>query len=90
MLVVSSYFKRGLSIALPFLLALLLVLNAGANSSRGIRVEIQTATGEKITLYKESHALLIGVSGYTEGWPKLPGVKADIAAVRVLLENNGF
>ena len=40
-------------------------------------------------LYKESYALLIGVSDYKE-FPPLPGVKEDIAAVRIALEKQGF
>ena len=31
-----------------------------------------------VNLYQESHALLIGVSKYSPGWPDLPGVKKDI------------
>ncbi len=31
-------------------------------------------TGKTVGLYEESHALVIGVSDYTNGWPKLLGV----------------
>ena len=48
------------------------------------------AQGREITLYKESHALLIGVSDYTHGWPDLPGVKEDLRAVGAALEAQGF
>ena len=41
-------------------------------------------------LYEESHALVIGVSDYTEGWPRLNGVKEDVKEVRKALEDNGF
>ena len=41
-------------------------------------------------LYEESHALVIGVSDYTEGWPRLNGVKEDVKEVRMALEDNGF
>ncbi|MGV7221728.1 MAG: SUMF1/EgtB/PvdO family nonheme iron enzyme [Nitrospinales bacterium] len=47
-------------------------------------------SGKKILMYKESHALVIGVSNYTGGWPKLPGVKKDIEAVTEALKKNGF
>ena len=46
--------------------------------------------GNQVALYKESHALVIGVSEYTGGWPRLPGVKKDIAAVTKVLERVGF
>nr|NQU93244.1 caspase family protein [Bacteroidota bacterium] len=42
------------------------------------------------TLYSGSHALLIGVSNYTNGWPDLPGVKNDIREVKAALEKNDF
>ncbi len=69
-----------LSIAL---LALLFVLSTHAAAqpnqgpTRGMRIQIP-AGGETIDLYDESHALVIGVSDYTNGWPSLPGVKRDI------------
>lgn len=33
---------------------------------------------------------MIGVSGYTKGWKKLPGVKEDVKALKKALEENGF
>lgn len=47
-------------------------------------------TGEEIPLYQGSYALVIGASDYTNGWPRLPGVKEDIAAVKAALEKHGF
>jgi hypothetical protein len=52
-------------------------------------VEIKDASGKSVGLYKESHALVIGVSEY-EYWPKLPGVQADVVAVKSALEKVGF
>jgi formylglycine-generating enzyme required for sulfatase activity len=40
--------------------------------------------------YKESHALVVGISDYNGGWPLLPGVKRDVEKVTQALENNGF
>ena len=60
---------------LLFLLSLMLCWSTAFAAERGIkRVEIKTKSGETVGLYEESHALVIGVSGYTAGWPKLPGV----------------
>ncbi len=53
-------------------------------------IQIKDEDGRTIKLYDKSYALLIGVSDYTGGWPKLPGVKQDIAAVRAALEKQGF
>ena len=60
-------------------------------AQRGVkRVDIKTQSGELVGLYKESHALIIGVSDYTGGWPKLPGVKSDVRAVIKILKSHGF
>ena len=51
---------------------LLFTLPAFGAETRGVkRVEIKTAAGEAIGLYEQSHALVIGVSDYTAGWPDL-------------------
>ena len=58
---------------------------------RGLSVvPIKNAANKQVVLYQESHALVIGASEYTNGWPKLPGVKNDIEAVKSALEKNGF
>ncbi|HIL14751.1 MAG TPA: caspase family protein, partial [Deltaproteobacteria bacterium] len=70
---------------------LLFTLPAYAAETRGVkRVEIKTQTGESVRLYEQSHALVIGVSDYTNGWPKLPGVRKDVKAVTAALETHGF
>jgi len=51
---------------------------------RGQGVKIKVENGRVIDLYDESHALVIGVSDYNNGWRKLPGVVADV----VLLDAN--
>lgn len=40
--------------------------------------------------YEQSHALIIGISNYTDGWNDLPGVKEDVKAVRNVLKLHGF
>jgi len=57
---------------------------------RGLKPVIVNVQGKTTTLYNQSHALLIGISDYTAGWPKLPGVKKDVIAVKNALEQNGF
>ena len=76
---------------LLFLLSLILCWSTAFGAKRGIRkVEIKTKSGETVGLYAESHALVIGASNYTNGWPKLPGVIDDVYAVRDALEMHGF
>ena len=56
-----------------------------------VRIEATTTQDESISyIYEESHALIIGVSDYTNGWSKLPGVKEDLTEVQSALEDNGF
>jgi hypothetical protein len=40
--------------------------------------------------YDESHALIIGISHYLNGWRDLPGVLTDVKEVRSALEKHGF
>ena len=59
--------------------------------TRGVkRVEIKTPEGELVGLYEQSHALVIGVSDYTAGWPDLESVTKDVEAVSAALEGQGF
>ncbi|MDA0578326.1 MAG: SUMF1/EgtB/PvdO family nonheme iron enzyme, partial [Verrucomicrobia bacterium] len=53
-------------------------------------VAVETADGQSISLYSGSHALLIGVSDYNAGWPRLTSVPAEIETVAVALSANGF
>ena len=63
-----------------FSFTFLLPLSAHAAETRGVkRVEIKTQAGELVGLYEQSHALVIGVSNYTGGWPRLRGVREDVA-----------
>ncbi len=56
-----------------------------------VRIEAITALEESISyIYEESHALVIGVSNYTNGWSKLAGVKEDVIEVQRALQENGF
>ena len=65
-----------------------LIISASASpSSRGINIVLKDTSGRQIGLYKESHALVVGVSKYRGGWPPLPGVKKDVKAVKIALEN---
>jgi formylglycine-generating enzyme required for sulfatase activity len=53
-------------------------------------VHIRVEDGKEVRLYEKSYALVVGVSDYTQGWPKLPGVKKDIEEVSRALERHGF
>jgi hypothetical protein len=79
--------------AYAFIAALLLAAvssTAQQIDSRGLSVSLRVEDGKEIKLYDKSYALVIGVSDYARGWPKLPGVKNDIEAVARALERHGF
>ena len=57
---------------------------------RGVKPLHVEVNGKQTKLYDQSHALVIGISAYTNGWPKLPGVKKDVVAVKSALEKNDF
>ena len=54
------------------------------------QVVAQTKEGGVLELYKECHALVIGVSDYTEGWPDLSYACVDADEVGDLLFVNAF
>ena len=67
------------------------LLPVKANATRGlVTIPIKAENGTPVVMYEESHALVIGESDYTGGWPKLPGVEKDIVLVKNALEAQGF
>lgn len=58
------------------------------SASRGI--QITGKKGKTFDLYKDYHALVVGVGDYTEGWPDLPGALKDCEEVAGSLEGYGF
>ncbi|MEX0941608.1 MAG: caspase family protein [Pseudomonadales bacterium] len=59
-----------------------------AADTRGIN--IVDTSGKTVGTYGASHALLIGVSDYTNGWPDLGTVRPELERVGQLLKVNGF
>ena len=70
------------------LLLFLFHVSDSAAASRGLRVE--TKGGADLYLYKDYHALVVGVGDYTNGWPDLPGAVKDAKEVAAALEKYGF
>ncbi len=64
--------------------------NSGTDTRGHKEFSILDKDGKKIWLYKESHALVVGISDYRKGWPDVPGIKNDIRAVSEVLEAQGF
>lgn len=80
------------SVLLAAALFLILSFHTPAQCARtkGIKVVVKDKSGKKVALYKESHALIIGVSNYTAGWPKLESVPHEIDRVETALKRQGF
>jgi len=69
------------------LLTVCVISSAQQPDRNNINIKVEDET---ITLYNQSYALLIGISEYLGDWPDLPGVKADIYAVKAALEQHKF
>jgi len=69
------------------LLGLSLISSHLFAATRGIRVVAKS--GESLYLYKDYHALVVGVSNY-EKWPDLPNAAKDAVEVASILENFEF
>jgi hypothetical protein len=62
-----------------------------SNGLRGVSpIPVIDSEDNQIILYKESHALIVGVSNYTYDWPQLSGVQKDIKLVDLVLKESGF
>lgn len=74
-----------------FFQALLTVRLGGAVQGQYV-VPYKDKSGKQLGsfVYKESHALVVGISDYRGGWPLLFGVKKDVKAVTEALEKHGF
>ena len=69
---------------------LILLFTSSVIASRGIQVSIKDKTGNVVGLYQESHALVIGVSDYTAGWPKLESIPGEMEKIETALLRQGF
>lgn len=85
-----------LSRILP-VLAFCLGLTAHADAqTRGLTVELRTApeptapVAERVELYQNSYALVVGNDAYNAGWPSLSNAVADAKEIATTLKAKGF
>ena len=71
----------------PLLMASLLITSTLPATQRGIRVKAKS--GESLYLYKDYHALVVGVSHYDK-WPDLPNAIKDARMVATTLKGFDF
>ena len=88
-------FMRKISLFLFFSCLCVVIVCIAATelfSQRGMRVTVQTESGEAFGLYKDSYALVIGNGAYPvkNGWTPLPGAVKDVKEVTAVLEKQGF
>ncbi len=76
------------SVRVAVVLLGLLLADVPAAATRG--VVMLDVDGETTQLYGSSHALLIGNSDYTAGWPDLESVPRELEKVKRALEAQGF
>lgn len=82
-------YLRAMKKIVPFFI-LLLVTFLGFSQQRGVKPLSLVLDNKEVKLYEESHALIFGMSDYTNGWPSLRGVKTDVSEVKKALETAGF
>ena len=74
-----------------FILTAIISFSGIHAQNRGFKPIELDVDGTAITLYEQSHALVIGVSDYKKtGWSELRGVKNDIRSVKETLEKHDF
>ena len=64
--------------------------NTGSRGLHKVTLEARSTSGERVKLYRESHALLVGVSKYTNGWSNLDSIPGELDRVQKALEAKGF
>lgn len=86
---IRRYFsmKKSVLVFLSFLLIHLCISSPLFATKRGI--SIQSKQGQDIYLYKDYHALVVGVGDY-DYWPDLRGAVKDAKEVSKFLESKGF
>jgi hypothetical protein len=65
-------------------------INYLAASNRGLKLTVKTPKGNRIDLYRDSYALIVGNSNYSNGWEPIPGAIRDVNEVATALEKHGF
>jgi uncharacterized caspase-like protein len=79
--------KRICFLSFLFLLLFLVVSPSSFSTMRGISVTAKK--GQNLYLYKDYHALVVGISDY-EKWPDLPSAAKDAREVAARLKEIGF
>ena len=79
--------KKAALLVLVLIASVFLIPGQVEAVNRGIQVVAKG--GEQIYLYKDYHALVVGVGDYTHGWPDLPNAVKDAKEVSAALKRLG-
>ena len=77
-------------------LAACLSAAVAAAQTRGLTIQLKASeardapVAEEVRLYGSSHALVIGIDEYTNGWPRLSNAVKDAELVAAELRKRGF
>ncbi len=84
--------KKRSNIFYIFVLIIISLVNINyiAASNRGLKLTVKTPKGSRIDLYRDSYALIVGNSNYSNGWEPIPGAIQDVNEVAKALEKHGF
>ena len=90
-------FKRCIEGLLGIGIVCVLAADVGnAAQTRGLSVKLRAseaadaASAGSVALYDASYALVIGIDGYTNGWPRLSNAVEDARVVAAEMEKHGF
>ena len=72
--------------------AIVLITSTELFSQRGMKGPVRVEAGEKLALYNDSYALVIGNGAYPvkNGWNPLPGAVNDVKEVAEVFKRHGF
>jgi hypothetical protein len=88
----NATMKKRSNIFYIFVLIIISLVNINyiAASNRGLKLTVKTPKGSRIDLYRDSYALIVGNSNYSNGWEPIPGAIQDVNEVAKALEKHGF
>ena len=82
-------FAKSSAIALMLFSVIVMIGQAFAASDRAL-IPDDSAGSKAVAEYQASYALVIGISRYTAGWPKLESIPKEMAEIKAALKSQGF
>ena len=89
-------FRRNIAVTLLLIACIVWAGSADAAGDRGLSVKLRASEAadapiiDEVELYSKSFALVIGIDGYTNGWPRLSNAVKDARKILAALREQGF